>query len=52
MSVISNEEWVVSYFNSTSNHNGGLIGLSAGSVVSYFNSTSNHNIEEVAYTLP
>ena len=44
MSVISNEEWVVSYFNSTSNHNGVAFDKSGSSVVSYFNSTSNHNI--------
>ena len=34
---------VVSYFNSTSNHNVGLRLLMRHSVVSYFNSTSNHN---------
>ena len=34
---------VVSYFNSTSNHNPGVRHLSSGPVVSYFNSTSNHN---------
>ena len=44
MSVISNEEWVVSYFNSTSNHNGLWLITLAFLVVSYFNSTSNHNL--------
>ena len=34
---------VVSYRNSTSNHNVGASGPSGGSVVSYRNSTSNHN---------
>ena len=35
---------VVSYRNSTSNHNGVNATMSGGSVVSYRNSTSNHNI--------
>ena len=35
---------VVSYRNSTSNHNTGLINGFLGQVVSYRNSTSNHNI--------
>ena len=34
---------VVSYRNSTSNHNSGQFSLSEGEVVSYRNSTSNHN---------
>ena len=34
---------VVSYRNSTSNHNGVNATMSGGSVVSYRNSTSNHN---------
>ena len=34
---------VVSYFNSTSNHNVRTFRNSSGWVVSYFNSTSNHN---------
>ena len=34
---------VVSYRNSTSNHNAGQFDTSGGSVVSYRNSTSNHN---------
>ena len=34
---------VVSYFNSTSNHNSFIIVNHIISVVSYFNSTSNHN---------
>ena len=35
---------VVSYFNSTSNHNKPLVDVSLVLVVSYFNSTSNHNL--------
>ena len=35
--------WVVSYRNSTSNHNGDACLLHRGGVVSYRNSTSNHN---------
>ena len=35
---------VVSYFNSTSNHNKLGYGCELGDVVSYFNSTSNHNL--------
>ena len=35
---------VVSYWNSTSNHNWGGYCVIGGSVVSYWNSTSNHNI--------
>ena len=34
---------VVSYWNSTSNHNSGGAPVSPGAVVSYWNSTSNHN---------
>ena len=34
---------VVSYFNSTSNHNAARAGNALAHVVSYFNSTSNHN---------
>ena len=34
---------VVSYWNSTSNHNSSFAPLSASNVVSYWNSTSNHN---------
>ena len=37
---------VVSYRNSTSNHNTGLITGAIGQVVSYRNSTSNHNIPD------
>ena len=36
---------VVSYWNSTSNHNPSASGPSGGAVVSYWNSTSNHNGE-------
>ena len=36
---------VVSYRNSTSNHNGVNATMSGGSVVSYRNSTSNHNFD-------
>ncbi len=37
-------ETVVSYWNSTSNHNLSLLVMSMTRVVSYWNSTSNHNI--------
>ena len=37
------QDWVVSYRNSTSNHNRFSWALNTGSVVSYRNSTSNHN---------
>ena len=37
------QENVVSYFNSTSNHNTSFGNAQKYMVVSYFNSTSNHN---------
>ena len=36
-------QFVVSYWNSTSNHNSGIIFIVNSRVVSYWNSTSNHN---------
>ena len=39
--------WVVSYRNSTSNHNSRAAGTVAAGVVSYRNSTSNHNFESL-----
>ena len=48
--LFSNVLGVVSYRNSTSNHNKGCSRASAKSVVSYRNSTSNHN--PVSTTLP
>ena len=43
---------VVSYWNSTSNHNPRAISISCFFVVSYWNSTSNHNNEQRIYNLP
>ena len=40
-------EGVVSYWNSTSNHNHGFPPLIKNKVVSYWNSTSNHNYERI-----
>ena len=40
---------VVSYRNSTSNHNGVNATMSGGSVVSYRNSTSNHNSQVIPW---
>ena len=39
----SSTSWVVSYRNSTSNHNNSAVSMTGVSVVSYRNSTSNHN---------
>ena len=43
---------VVSYWNSTSNHNSCLCISEETAVVSYWNSTSNHNILPALYSLP
>ena len=40
---VTEQRWVVSYRNSTSNHNGKTTLVNAYYVVSYRNSTSNHN---------
>ena len=40
---------VVSYRNSTSNHNIASIGFFSSAVVSYRNSTSNHNIASIGF---
>ena len=44
MGVVVTVDCVVSYRNSTSNHNSEVIRLSTAKVVSYRNSTSNHNL--------